>query len=138
MSPSERIRLNLDLDLASEPIEGEVRAAGGSSHPFVGWLGLTTALVRRAHEELVAAGARPRRLQFSGLEALTASERRICELAAEGCTNKEIAQRLFVTPKTVENHLGRAYVKLGIGSREALRGVLGDPPGEDEGRPLMS
>ena len=46
MSPSERIRLSLDLDLASEPIEGEVHATGGSSHPFVGWLGLTSALER--------------------------------------------------------------------------------------------
>jgi DNA-binding CsgD family transcriptional regulator len=84
------------------------------------------ALVRRAHEELVAAGARPRRLQFSGLDALTAAERRICELAAQGASNREIAQQLFITPKTVENHLGRAYVKLGISSREALGAVLGD------------
>jgi DNA-binding CsgD family transcriptional regulator len=97
-----------------------------------------TALVRRAHEELVAAGARPRRLQFSGLESLTASERRICELAAGGRSNRAIAQELFVTPKTVENHLGRAYVKLGISSREALGGLLGDPHPEDEGSPLMS
>ncbi|MEJ7787396.1 MAG: AAA family ATPase, partial [Solirubrobacteraceae bacterium] len=82
------------------------------------------ALVRRAHDELITAGARPRRLQFSGLEALTASERRICDLAQSGRTNREIAQQLFVTPKTVENHLGRAYVKLGIGSREALANVL--------------
>ncbi len=97
-----------------------------------------TALVRRAHEELVAAGARPRRLQFSGLESLTASERRICELAADGRSNRVIAQELFITPKTVENHLGRAYVKLGISSREALGGLLGDPHAEDEGSPLMS
>jgi hypothetical protein len=51
MSPSERIKLNLELDLASQPIEGEVHAAGGSSHPFVGWLGLTSAL-----EQAVADG----------------------------------------------------------------------------------
>ena len=85
-----------------------------------------TGLVRRAHEELITAGARPRRLQFSGLEALTASERRICEHAASGLSNREIAQQLFITPKTVENHLGRAYVKLGIGSRDSLGDVLGD------------
>jgi hypothetical protein len=48
MSPSERIRLSLELDLASEPIEGEVQAAGGASHPFVGWLQLTSALERAA------------------------------------------------------------------------------------------
>ena len=46
MSPSERVKLLLDLDMASEPIEGEVHSAGGSSHPFVGWLGLTGALER--------------------------------------------------------------------------------------------
>jgi len=83
--------------------------------------------VHRAHDELQVAGARPRRLQFSGVEALTASERRVCDLAATGRSNREIAQELFVTPKTVENHLGRAYGKLGIGSREALADVLGTP-----------
>ncbi len=51
MSPSERIRLHLDLDLASEPIEGEVHVHGRSGHPFVGWLGLTSAL-----EQAVADG----------------------------------------------------------------------------------
>ncbi len=48
MSPSERVKLHLELDLASEPIEGEVHSSGGSSHPFVGWLGLTSALERAA------------------------------------------------------------------------------------------
>lgn len=83
-----------------------------------------TALVRRAHEELLVAGARPRRLSFTGVDALTASERRICVLAAEGRSNRDIAQELFVTPKTVENHLGRAYTKLGISTREALAQAL--------------
>ncbi len=46
MSPSERVKLHLELDLASEPIEGEVHSSGGPSHPFVGWLGLTSALER--------------------------------------------------------------------------------------------
>ena len=44
MSPPDRVVLHLELDLASEPIEGEVQAADGASHPFVGWLGLTSAL----------------------------------------------------------------------------------------------
>ncbi len=51
MSPSERVRLHLDLDLASEPIEGEVHLRGRSGRPFVGWLGLTAAL-----EQAVADG----------------------------------------------------------------------------------
>ncbi|MBE2318620.1 AAA family ATPase [Solirubrobacter sp. CPCC 204708] len=82
------------------------------------------ALVRRAHDELVVAGGRPRRLMFSGPEALTPSERRVAELAASGHSNREIAQLLFVTTKTVDNHLARAYSKLGISSRGELAGAL--------------
>ncbi len=84
-------------------------------------------LAQRAHEELTLAGARPRRLQFSGVEALTAAERRVADLAAEGLSNRTIAQRLYVTPKTVENQLGRVYVKLGIASRADLADALLDP-----------
>lgn len=83
-----------------------------------------TALADRAHQELVTAGARPRRLMFSGVEALTASESRVAAMAAEGMGNREIAQSLFVTVKTVENHLGRTYAKLGIHSREELPAAL--------------
>ena len=83
-----------------------------------------TALSRTGQDELIAAGARPRRRRFAGVEALTASERRVCALAADGLTNREIAQILFVTARTVENHLARAYVKLGISSRRGLAGAL--------------
>lgn len=82
------------------------------------------ALVQRAHEELVVAGGRPRRLMFSGPEALTPSERRVAELAAAGHSNREIAQLLYVTTKTVDNHLGRIYTKLGISARAALASAL--------------
>lgn len=82
-----------------------------------------------AHDELTVAGARPRRLQFSGADALTPSERRIADLAASGSTNRAIAQELYVTPKTVENQLGRVYRKLGIGSRTELTDALGSPLG---------
>ena len=81
-------------------------------------------LAEHAHGELVTAGARPRRLQFSGLEALTASERRTATLAAEGRNNTEIAQALFITKSTVEKHLTRAYKKLDINSREELPAAL--------------
>ena len=77
-------------------------------------------------EELGIAGARPQARRFSGADALTASERRVAELAAAGRSNKEIAQSLFITAKTVENHLGRVYGKLGIGSRKAIAQALGD------------
>ena len=72
--------------------------------------------------ELYAAGARPRTDARSGAAALTASERRVADLAAGGETNRDIAQSLYVTPKTVEVHLSNAYRKLGIRSRRELRG----------------
>jgi DNA-binding CsgD family transcriptional regulator len=59
-----------------------------------------------------------------GVEALTASELRVAQLAAEGKANKEIAQALFVALKTVEMHLASAYRKLGINSRTELFRVL--------------
>jgi DNA-binding CsgD family transcriptional regulator len=77
-----------------------------------------------AEEELRATGARPRRLMLSGIDSLTASERRVARLAAEGRTNREIAQSLFVTPRTVEGHLTAVYRKLDIGSRDALPAAL--------------
>jgi DNA-binding NarL/FixJ family response regulator len=81
-------------------------------------------LASRAHEELIAAGARPRQKMFSGVEALTASERRVARMAASGLGNREIAQNLVVTVKTVENHLARVYAKLGIHSRTELADAL--------------
>jgi DNA-binding CsgD family transcriptional regulator len=77
-----------------------------------------------ARAELAAAGARPRRTALSGVEALTPSEERVARLAAEGMTNREVAQQLFVTPKTVEVHLSNAYRKLEIRSRRQLAGAL--------------
>jgi class 3 adenylate cyclase/DNA-binding CsgD family transcriptional regulator len=84
-----------------------------------------TALEERAQTELAATGARPRRLMLSGLESLTPSERRVAEMAAENMTNKDIAQALFVTPKTVEVHLSSVYRKLEIASRAQLPDALG-------------
>jgi class 3 adenylate cyclase/DNA-binding CsgD family transcriptional regulator len=82
-------------------------------------------LVEHAEAELAATGARPRRLLLSGVESLTASERRVADYAAEGLSNKDIAQALFVTTKTVEVHLSNVYRKLGIGSRTELPQALG-------------
>ena len=84
-------------------------------------------LAHQAREELLATGARPRTTAVSGAEALTPSETRVARMAAEGLTNREIAQALFVTPKTVEVHLGNAYRKLGISSRMQLADALGSP-----------
>jgi DNA-binding NarL/FixJ family response regulator len=85
-----------------------------------------TGLVEDARSELAATGARPRSAAMGGVESLTVSERRVSGLAAEGLTNKDIAQELYVTPKTVEVHLSNAYRKLGIKSRHGLAAVLAD------------
>jgi DNA-binding CsgD family transcriptional regulator len=82
-------------------------------------------LTERALEELRLSGARPRRPVVSGPDALTPGEVRVARMAADGMTNREIAQSLFVTAKTVENQLGNAYRKLGVGSRDQLREALG-------------
>jgi DNA-binding CsgD family transcriptional regulator/tetratricopeptide (TPR) repeat protein len=84
------------------------------------------ALAKRGREALIATGAKPRRPAVSGVESLTASELRVARMAASGMTNREIAENLFVTEKTVEAHLGGSYRKLSISSRSQLPDVLGD------------
>ncbi|MFD4462607.1 AAA family ATPase [Nocardia sp. NPDC058480] len=81
-------------------------------------------LAERASGELRAAGGRPRRRAGTGVAALTSREHRVAELAARGSSNKEIAQSLFVTLRTVEMHLSSAYLKLGIRSRNELAVAL--------------
>ena len=81
-------------------------------------------LAVRARDELIAAGARPRRAALHGPEALTASELRVATMARDGSTNREIAQALFVTRRTIEVHLSNAYRKLGITSRHELPTAL--------------
>jgi DNA-binding NarL/FixJ family response regulator len=81
-------------------------------------------LSRRARQELVATGARPRRPRISGAGSLTPRERQIAELAAEGESNRAIADRLIVSEKTIEWHLANAYRKLDIRGRGGLAGSL--------------
>lgn len=86
-------------------------------------------LTDRARQELRAAGGRRRGMVTGGRDSLTASELRVVKLAAAGATNTEIAQQLYVSLKTVETHLYRAYSKLGLagsGSRGRLTDVLAD------------
>jgi DNA-binding CsgD family transcriptional regulator len=84
-------------------------------------------LAARARAELAVAGARPRRHALTGADALTPSERRVCQLAAQELANRDVAQALFVTTRTVEVHLTHSYQKLGITSREELSKVLTVP-----------
>ncbi|MFG2352742.1 AAA family ATPase [Streptomyces sp. NPDC048521] len=84
------------------------------------------ALVDVLRAELASAGARPRRGAETGLDALTPAEHRTALLAAEGLTNKEIADRLYVTRRTVELHLSRVYRKLSVSGRADLPAVVAD------------
>jgi len=83
-----------------------------------------SALVDRANDELAATGAQRRTVRYPGAANLTASERRVARAAAAGASNRDIAQELFITVKTVEMHLGRVYRKLDITSRAQLAGAL--------------
>jgi DNA-binding CsgD family transcriptional regulator/tetratricopeptide (TPR) repeat protein/uncharacterized protein YfiM (DUF2279 family) len=81
-------------------------------------------LAEYAETELRATGARPRRAVLRGLDSLTASERRIAEFAGGGLSNREIAQTLFVTTRTVEGHLTSVFRKLQVDSRDELPAAL--------------
>jgi DNA-binding CsgD family transcriptional regulator len=82
------------------------------------------AVAEQARSEMVLAGARPRRDAARGRDALTASELRVARMAAQGLTNRLIAQDLFVSVRTVETHLTHAYRKLSIASRDDLARLL--------------
>lgn len=90
-------------------------------------------LIRQARAELRAAGAKPRRAALSGIEALTSSEERTARLAAQGLTNREIAQQLFVTIKAVEYHLRHVFQKLDVTSRGELAAAFGGREALTEG-----
>jgi DNA-binding CsgD family transcriptional regulator len=84
-----------------------------------------TALAESAMAELHTGPGRRARMELTGPGALTAAEWRVCRQAAEGHTNRELAQALFVTEKTIERHLSSAYQKLGIRSRFQLAAAIG-------------
>jgi DNA-binding CsgD family transcriptional regulator len=78
------------------------------------------AFARRAERELLAAGERARKRTADTIDQLTPQETQIARLAANGHTNREIAAQLFISPSTVEYHLGKAFRKLGVRSRTQL------------------
>jgi len=83
-----------------------------------------TALCERAQAELLLAGGRPRPPAGAGAGALTPAERRVAEIAAQGATNRDIARRLYLSPKTVEMHLHSTYRKLDLPGRAGLATAL--------------
>jgi DNA-binding CsgD family transcriptional regulator len=86
----------------------------------------TTGLIGR--RELFATGETGRKRVVENRGELTAQEAQIARLARDGLSNPEIAIRLFISPRTVQYHLRKVFIKLGIGSRNELDRVLpGDP-----------
>ena len=102
---------------AREPLRQGLDLAHGCRAPL---------LAERARQELLATGARPRRPSVTGRDALTPTEARVANLAAGGQSTPEIAQTLFVTPKTVETHLAHTYQKLDIHTRAELARALSE------------
>jgi DNA-binding CsgD family transcriptional regulator len=92
-------------------------------------------IANQARTELIAAGAKPRRDAITGRDALTAGELRVARLAAEGLTNREIAQALFITTRTAKAHLNHIYRKLDITRRNQLAGALSSVVEAGRGHP---
>ena len=83
---------------------------------------------RRARRELTATGENVRTRPTDATADLTTQESHIARLARDGFTNSEIAGQLFISPRTVEWHLGKIFAKLGVTSRRELRSATLDPP----------
>ena len=107
----------------------EARAQLRTAHEMLSSLGME-GFTERAHIELQATGERVRRRSVETRDELTAQERQIALLARDGLSNPEIGSRLFLSPRTVEWHLRKVFVKLGIGSRRELVKVLPESPSE--------
>jgi DNA-binding CsgD family transcriptional regulator len=121
----------LDHAGALTDLGGALRRCGrrtGAREPLLDALAITQRLeahqlTRRIRDELAAAGIRAR-ISTKPTGSLTPSERRVADLASRGLTNKEIAQYLFITPKTVEYHLRHVYQSLNIPGRRHLASAL--------------
>jgi DNA-binding CsgD family transcriptional regulator len=95
-----------------------------TAHEMLATIGME-AFAERARKELQATGEKVRRRTVETRDDLTAQERQIALLAADGLSNPEIGARLFLSPRTVEWHLRNVFTKLGIRSRRELRPLRG-------------
>jgi DNA-binding CsgD family transcriptional regulator len=123
-----RALADLGAALAADGQSREARASLGRAHDLAAQLG-ASALAELVLEQLIAAGGRPRRARRAGGDCLTPAERRVAELVAGGATNREAAEQLFLSEKTIETHLASTYRKLEIRSRAQLPEALGQVQG---------
>jgi DNA-binding CsgD family transcriptional regulator len=119
---------DLGAALAADGRPAEARPQLGRALELAGSLG-ASALAECLLGQLIAVGGRPRSASRGGVDGLTPAERRVAELAASGLTNRQAAQELFLSEKTIETHLASTYRKLAIRSRAQLAGALGGDPG---------
>jgi DNA-binding CsgD family transcriptional regulator len=103
----------------------DARAQLRAAHDMLSEMGIE-AFAERARRELLATGARARKRTAVTRDDLTPHERQIARLAAERLTNVEIGAQLFLSPRTVEWHLRKVFLKLGVSSRRELRSALSD------------
>ncbi|CAM5521605.1 AAA family ATPase (plasmid) [Streptomyces viridifaciens] len=111
----------------------DARAALTKAREIFGGLGAVH-WTQRAEAELRAAGVSVDAARHSALRSLTPQRQRIVRLAAQGLTNREIGQRLFLSPRTVGTHLYQAFPALGVTSRGQLRDVVEREDGAGPGR----
>jgi DNA-binding CsgD family transcriptional regulator len=100
-----------------------------AAHDLLAAIGME-AFADRARVELLATGEKVRKRTVETRDELTPQELQIARLAREGLSNPEIGARLFLSPRTVEWHLRKVFVKLGIHSRRDLANALPDPDSE--------
>ncbi|MER6926326.1 LuxR C-terminal-related transcriptional regulator, partial [Streptomyces spiralis] len=108
----------------------ESRGQLGAAYELFSRIG-ADGFAERARRELLATGETVRKRTLGAVAGLTSQEAQIARLARDGNTNPEIAAQLFISPRTVEWHLGNVFTKLGVSSRRHLRTVLSpsQPPG---------
>ena len=118
-----RAHLVLGEWLRRENRRTEARAQLRTAHEMLDAIGMT-AFAERARRELLATGETVRRRTVQAPELLTAQEALVARMAADGMTNTEVGAQLFLSARTVEWHLRKVFMKLGIASRRELRRAL--------------
>jgi DNA-binding NarL/FixJ family response regulator len=98
-----------------------------AAHESFGRFG-AEAFTERARRELEATGESARKRSADTRDDLTPQEAQIAQLARDGLSNPEIGAQLFISPRTVQYHLHKVFVKLGITSRNQLGSVATEPP----------